>query len=325
MVSKVIHFWYHKHYLRWLLMPLSWVYLVVCSLRRIYLVRFKQQHFPVPVIVVGNITVGGVGKTPLVIALAQRLRKQGLGVGIVSRGYGATIKQFPYEVKPQDPAILVGDEPLLMAKKTHCPVVIAPKRVEAADFLLKHHSCDVIISDDGLQHYALGRALEIVVIDGQRGLGNGLCLPAGPLREPKKRIGRADFTIVNGGQFPDAYSMELKPGHLRHLPTGDKKLPAQFSEIAAAVAGIGHPQRFFNTLLELGLNFKPYPFNDHHVFQENDMQFLENWIVMTEKDAVKCHAFAKDNMYYLPVSASIDEAFWAALWSHKCLQDFVST
>lgn len=321
MVRQVIHFWYHKHYLRWLLMPLSWVYLAASLLRRMYLVRFKQKHFDVPVIVVGNITVGGVGKTPLVIALAQQLQKHGLGVGIISRGYGATIKQFPYEVKPQDSATLVGDEPLLMAKKTHCPVVIAPKRIAAADFLLKHHACDVIISDDGLQHYALGRALEIVVIDGQRSLGNELCLPAGPLREPRKRIKSADFTIVNGGNWPGAYSMQLKPDHLRHLPTGDKRLPAQFSETAAAVAGIGHPQRFFNTLLELGLNFKPYPFNDHHVFQENDTHFSESWIVMTEKDAVKCHAFAQDNMYYLPVSASIDEAFWTALWSHKSLQD----
>lgn len=208
--------WYGNHPLQWVLRPLSWVYSVIISVRRYFLQHYKQVDCPVPLIVVGNITVGGVGKTPLVIELAKRINQKGIKVGIVSRGYGAKTKHFPYEVQINDSALKVGDEPLLLAQKTKCPVVIAPKRNQAVDYLLKKHGCDIIISDDGLQHYRMGRAIEIAVVDGTRGLGNKLCLPAGPLRESAERLKQVDFVVVNEGQWENAYPMVLKPGKIKN-------------------------------------------------------------------------------------------------------------
>lgn len=312
--------WYGQHPLRWLLYPISSVYRVGSIIRREYLQRVRQQHFPVPIIVVGNLSVGGVGKTPLVIAIASRLQSRGLRVGIVSRGYGAETLSFPHEVRDGDDAQQVGDEPLLLAKRTGCPVVIAPKRVEAVRYLLEKHQSQLIISDDGLQHYAMGRALEIVVIDGVRGLGNGLCLPAGPLREGRCRLKEADFVVVNGGSWPKAYRMDLQPsGFMKlmdHQPIDWRALPNP----VAAVAGIGHPQRFFSTLTCMGLSFNPYVFPDHHRFLASDLHFIEKTVVMTEKDAVKCRTFATDEMYFLSVDAHMDEVFWDAFYSHRQLK-----
>lgn len=313
--------WYTPHHpLRWLLLPFSMLFQVTATLRRLYLQRFCQHQFSVPVIVVGNLTVGGVGKTPLVIALAQQLLSRGLRVGIVSRGFGASIRHFPYEVRPDTEASLVGDEPLLLAKKTACPVVIAPKRVAAVKYLLEHHQSQIIISDDGLQHYAMGRAIEIVVIDGLRGLGNELCLPAGPLREGPRRLKRADFLIVNGGEMPDAYRMDLLPGMIKQLTTGKLLSVRDLKQPIAAVAAIGHPRRFFETLREMGLVFNAYPFADHYRFTPRDFTMTESIVVMTEKDAVKCERFATDTMHVLPVEAVISKEFWNALWSHTQLQ-----
>lgn len=217
MSSFLEQLWYgHHHPLQWILRPLSWVYSAIVSARRYFLQRFSQISCPVPVIVVGNITVGGVGKTPLVIELAKRIQQKGLRVGIVSRGYGAAIKQFPYEVQANDSALKVGDEPLLLAQKTKCPVVIAPKRTQAVRYLLEKHQSQIIISDDGLQHYRMGRAIEIAVIDGTRGLGNGFCLPAGPLRESAMRLEQVDFIVVNEGKWNNAYPMKLKPGKIKN-------------------------------------------------------------------------------------------------------------
>ena len=312
--------WYTNHPLRWLLFPFSLVYQFITALRRGYLRRFRQHCSSVPIIVVGNLTVGGVGKTPLVIELAQQLLSRGLRVGIVSRGFGARVKQFPHEVSPKANADFVGDEPLLLAKKTACPVVIAPKRTEAVKYLLDHHQCQVIISDDGLQHYAMGRAIEIVVIDGIRRLGNGLCLPAGPLRENQHRLKKADFILINGGDDPNAYRMDLLPGTIRQLTTGEPLKPNDLQEPIAAIAAIGHPRRFFDTLRGMGLNIKAYPFADHHRFTPKDLIVSEKIVVMTEKDAVKCEPFATDTMYYLSVAAAVSNKFWDALWSHKQLQ-----
>lgn len=295
-------------------------YQAMSLLRRFYLEAFCQQHFPVPVIVVGNLTVGGTGKTPVVIALAQQFKARGLRVGIVSRGYGALVREFPHEVHPNAPAKLVGDEPLLIAQKTNCPVVIAPKRVEAVQYLLNHHQSQVIISDDGLQHYAMGRSVEIAVIDGQRGLGNGLCLPAGPLRERRRRLESVDFIIVNTGTWPNAYTMHLVPGNLTQLVSGKTTVCSTVTEPVAAVAAIGHPERFFSTLKALGIIYCAYPFSDHYLFTPKDFKFKEKIIVMTEKDAVKCESFAHEFMYYLPVQAKLSDAFWDALWSHEALQ-----
>jgi tetraacyldisaccharide 4'-kinase len=277
----------------------------------------------VPIIVVGNLTVGGAGKTPLVIALAQQFKARGLRVGIVSRGFGATLAKLPYEVNSLDEASLVGDEPLLLAKKAGCPVVIAPKRPEAVQYLIDHHQSEIIISDDGLQHYRMGRAIEIVVIDGLRGLGNGFCLPAGPLREGVKRLQQVDFIVSNGGVWPNAYRMDLLPGKVQQLSGGRFLDPETIKHTVAAVAAIGHPQRFFMTLRNLGVLIKEYSFPDHHLFEAKDFLVSEQIIVMTEKDAVKCKHLATEAMYFLPVNAVVSDQFWNALWSHQRLKGII--
>lgn len=314
--------WYTRHPVRWLLYPFSLVYQAITVLRRCYLRRFQQQAFSVPIIVVGNVTVGGVGKTPLVIALAQQCQARGLRVGIVSRGYGAAVTVFPHDVRVDDSAATVGDEPLLLAKKTGCPVVIAPNRVQAVQYLLDTYQSQIIISDDGLQHYKMGRAIEIAVIDGVRGLGNGLCLPAGPLREQASRLQHVDFVVVNGGARPGGYRMDLQPGQFTQLVNGSSVQAAALPQPVAAVAAIGHPQRFFATLHALGVRFTGYPFADHHSFQRHELQLPEKIVVMTEKDAVKCQPFAHEFMYFLPVNAVVCDEFWDALWSHKQLQGY---
>ncbi len=315
--------WYRRHPLRWVLFPLSLLFRILVCVRRFILITFYQHRFSVPIIVVGNITVGGVGKTPLVIALVQQLQARGLRVGIVSRGYGAKISDFPYDVQINDQAADVGDEPLLLAKRTGCPVVIAPVRAQAVQYLLDHYQTQIVISDDGLQHYQLGRTIEIAVIDGVRGLGNGLCLPAGPLRESATRLNQVDFVVVNGATWPDCYRMDLKPGHLTQLTTGASVHVDELTYPVAAIAAIGHPARFFSTLETMGVKFNPYSFVDHYAFKPDDLSFSEKMLVMTEKDAVKCHAFATDSMYFLSVDADVRGDFWDTLWTHTKLQGYL--
>lgn len=314
--------WYGKHVLRWVFWPFTLVYRAVVVLRRWYLVSFCQINYPVPLIVVGNITVGGVGKTPLVIELARKLQDKGLIVGIVSRGYRAGIKDFPYEVRLQDVAEDVGDEPLLLAQRTRCPVVIAPKRTDAVQYLLEKYHCQIIISDDGLQHYRMGRAVEIAVIDGTRGLGNGFCLPAGPLREPSVRLQQVDFIVANQGTWKNAYSMTLQPGKIIQLSTGKEISLNPVNGKWMAIAAIGNPQRFYSTLSQFGIEFDACSYPDHYRFKPEDLNDLGSPIIMTEKDAVKCRSFCSDNMYYLPVDAMLDDAFWNALWSHQQLKGY---
>ncbi|MFI4963103.1 MAG: tetraacyldisaccharide 4'-kinase, partial [Legionellales bacterium] len=314
--------WYKSHPLQWILRPFSWIYRLSISIRRWYLQRFCQKNFAVPIVVVGNLTVGGVGKTPLVIALANKFSEKGLKVGIVSRGYGAQITQYPHEVSLKDSALEVGDEPLLIAQKTNCPVVIAPKRTEAVNYLLEKHQSQIIISDDGLQHYRMGRAIELLVIDGIRGLGNGLCLPAGPLREPEKRLRQVDFIIVNEGIWDKAYSMTLKPGLPLSLDTDEAVAVESFTDPVAAVAAIGNPQRFYATLSQLGIKFNEYSYPDHYQFTPDDLNYSESKVIMTEKDAVKCRLIDSNKLYCLPVEAVLSEAFWDALWSHQQLQGY---
>jgi len=312
-------FWYEPHLLSWILWPFSLLFQFAIVLRRYIYKRLKSPQSNIPIVVVGNITVGGVGKTPLVIELAKQCFERGLKPAIVSRGYGALITEFPYEVSINDSAGQVGDEPLLIARKARCPVVIAPRRMQAVQYIEQHHSCNIIISDDGLQHYAMGRAIEIAVIDGTRGLGNGFCLPAGPLREPKSRLNHVDFIVVNEGQWPNAYLMQLKPQKIVSLKDGHhlNSLPKEKS--IAAVAGIGNPQRFFSSLQELGVPFSAYSFPDHYQFKSCDLDLPESMIIMTEKDAVKCKAFAKENMYVLPVKAALTNEFWNAFFSHPAM------
>jgi tetraacyldisaccharide 4'-kinase len=318
--------WYEKHPLLWGLLPFMLIYRLIAHIRRAIICCFYKEEFNVPIVVVGNLTVGGVGKTPLVIALAKRFSKQGLRVGIVSRGYRAHCHHFPHEVKLDESPWEVGDEPLLLAKKSGCPVVISKKRVEAVRYLLDKYQSQVIISDDGLQHYRMGRAIEIVVVDGQRGFGNGLCLPAGPMREGLDRLRQVDFVVVNGQgvdlmpvflKYIDKdvlYSMEFKSGLLKNLITGQDISLIKIKTPVAAVAAIGNPERFFRMLTALGLAFVPYRFKDHHAFKREELAFKESVVVMTEKDAVKCQAFGLDNLYYLPVEALLEESFLDALW-----------
>lgn len=320
MAVKLEKIWYHKHLLSEVLRPMSWIYQGVSTLRRYILSRWFQTSFSVPIIVVGNLSVGGVGKTPLVVALAQFFQKKGLKVGVVSRGYGATISEFPHDIQAHESATLVGDEPKLIAQATGAPVVIDPKRVRAVEFLISKYQPDIILSDDGLQHYKMGRSIEIAVVDATRGLGNGYCLPAGPLREPPARLQEVDFIVANSGSWPSAFSMSLKPIEIIALSTGKVVNRDVFNEPIAAFAGIGNPQRFYSTLNELGIHFVPYDFPDHHVYNADDFRVQEKQVIMTEKDAVKCQSFCTDQMFYLKVQPELSDAFWRALQSHQRLQ-----
>lgn len=314
--------WYGASFLSYLLWPFSCVYSVIVECRRLYLIRWKQRRFSIPIIVVGNLTVGGVGKTPLVITLVRNCQSKGLKVGVVSRGYKASLKKFPHCVRIGDTAQEVGDEPLLLATTLKdCPVVIAPKRVEAVAYLLENYILDLIISDDGLQHYAMGRALEIVVVDGIRKLGNGFCLPAGPLRERSLRLKKADLIVYHTAESSsDKHTMVLEPLSLKSCKTGIDVSWEGLKYPVAAVAGIGHPQRFFNTLITLGIPCNQYAFPDHHFFQRKDFNLDENTVIMTEKDAIKCMDFAEEHWYFLPIKATVSDSFWKVLWSHPPLK-----
>lgn len=273
-----------------------------------------QKRFPVPVIVVGNITVGGCGKTPLVAFLVEKLKAAGYRPGIVSRGYGSKSKQFPQLVSQKSGAAEVGDEALMLTNKTQVPVVIDPKRPRAIGYLLAQHDCDVIISDDGLQHYAMTRNVEIAVVDGERRFGNGYCLPLGPLREPIKRLQQVDFVVVNGAANAGEFAMNLAGNTLQAVNKPLEQLSLQAvpgGQRLHAVAAIGNPQRFFQSLSDQGLSFTAHTFADHHAYQSSDFAFLgsDDLVIMTEKDAVKCVDFADQRFYYLPVKAEVDKQF----------------
>lgn len=243
--------WYKDPVIGLWLMPLGFLFSDIVRFRK-FLYRIgvlKTQTLPVPVIVVGNITVGGTGKTPLVIYLAEFLKNSGFKPGIISRGYGGLADSWPQWVGTESLAKDVGDEALLIAKQTVCPMVVGPLRVDAARLLLEKTDCDVILSDDGLQHYALHRDIEIAVIDGVRRFGNGYCLPAGPLREPIERLNSVDLIIVNGEkQEPNEFSMRLEGDIAINLLTGEQKHLVDFlTEDCHAIAGIGHPERFLSS------------------------------------------------------------------------------
>lgn len=303
-----------------LLRPLEWLYRrVVDGKRRAFLAgQGEIYRAPVPVLVVGNITVGGTGKTPLILWLIEHCRARGLRVGVVSRGYGAQPAQSPWRVRAEDSAAVAGDEPLLIVQRTGVPLVIDPQRARAVQALLAQESLDLILCDDGLQHYRLARDLELVLIDAARGLGNRRCLPAGPLREPVERLAEVDAVLFNGaaGDTADGYAFSLQPTALVNLTSGERVALTHFSEGQAlhAVAGIGNPQRFFNTLE--ALNWRPiaHPFADHATFSRAVLTFSPTLpLVMTEKDAVKCRAFAADDWWYLAVDAVPSPAFVAWL------------
>ncbi len=313
----LLDIWYKDHFIGAALMPFGFLFSDFVKCRRwLYKIGVKKSEaLPVPVIIVGNITVGGTGKTPLCIYLANLLQAEGYRVGIISRGYGG--EAATQMVLPNSKAVEVGDEALLIAKQTNCPMAVGVNRVEAAKFLLKHAPCDVILADDGLQHYALKRDIEIAVIDGERRFGNSICLPAGPLREPIERLNSVDFVIVNGKPTENnvwhEWQMQLVGDMAVNLLTGENKSLADFKNVAIhALAGIGNPERFFKQLEKAGISQRTdHSFPDHHVFTADEITFKTAPVLMTEKDAVKCKTFATENQWFVPVTAQLSAEFTA--------------
>lgn len=322
-------FWYQKAGWRsYMLWPLACIYQLVVVIRR-YAYRLgwlSQTRLPLPVIVVGNLSVGGTGKTPLVIALALWLQQHDVNVGIICRGYGGKVSSQPKLITAASDPASVGDEALLLAQATPCVVAACSDRVRAVRYLLEQHAVDCVLSDDGLQHLALGRDLEINVIDALRGYGNGYCLPAGPLREPIATAQQVDLWVYHTvkdasdaryatNSIP-SYAMQLQPASLQ--PVGAFAATPAAAPTAGqrvhAVAAIGNPQRFFATLRGLGFELIEHTFPDHHSYTAKELIFADGLpIVMTAKDAVKCQNFQLQNAWYLPVSAQLSPEFWQAV------------
>ncbi|KAF1725777.1 tetraacyldisaccharide 4'-kinase [Pseudoxanthomonas japonensis] len=314
-------YWFGDGPVPWWARALSTIYAGLIALRvRLYRIGLLRGHrIGVPVIVVGNVTAGGTGKTPLTIALVERLRAAGFKPGVASRGYGRTGEGEARWVDAATPPAEGGDEPVLIARHTGTRVRVDRDRVAAAKALVAA-GCDVVICDDGLQHYRLRRDVEIEVIDGTRRYGNGRLMPAGPLREPASRAAACDFRVVN---LPDADGVAQFGEWPMHLQADDalplrggrpKPLSAFAGQRVHAVAGIGNPARFFGMLRQHGLGVVPHAFADHHDYRAEDFAFgSELPVLMTEKDAVKCAAFANAWFYSVPVAAKLPEAFWIAL------------
>jgi tetraacyldisaccharide 4'-kinase len=304
--------WYGNSRLRWLLWPASFAYLGLARLRRAAYERgtLAAVELPVPVIVVGNVSVGGTGKTPFIIWLARELKARGLRVGILTRGYRGTAADWPRLVVGDTPAAEVGDEAVLLARRTECPVAAGPDRIAAARRLLDAGALDVLLSDDGLQHYRLARCFEIAVVDGVRGMGNGLCLPAGPLREPEERLRSVDAIVVNGGKWGHAgvfRAAAVVTQVYRVADRAQRTLESFKNEHVHAVAGIGNPQRFFDLLADAGLDVTPHPLEDHADLGPEDLTFEEpGAVLITEKDAVKCEGFARDDVWCVAVDLTLD-------------------
>ncbi|TNV21649.1 tetraacyldisaccharide 4'-kinase [Buttiauxella sp. B2] len=305
--------WSGKSPLYLLLLPLSWLYgLVSGAIGLSYRLGLKKTwRAPVPVVVVGNLTAGGNGKTPVVIWLVEQLQQHGIRVGVVSRGYGGKAEHYPLLLNKNTTTFEAGDEPVLIYQRTGASVAVAPRRSEAVQMLVDNAKPQLIITDDGLQHYALARDKEIVVVDGVRRFGNGWWLPAGPMRERIGRLASVDAVITNGGnaQFGEI-AMTLQPGDAVNLLSGERR-PVHSLESVIAMAGIGHPPRFFATLEQCGVTpIRTVSLADHQALSENDVAKLVQpgqTLLMTEKDAVKCRAFVTghDNWWYLPVDARL--------------------
>ena len=312
-MKRLDHYWYSNNPVSLALLPLAWLFCALVELRRqCYRLNLcRAYNPPVPLIVVGNISVGGTGKTPLVLALLELLQRQGIRPGVVSRGYGGKAASWPQTVSGDSDPALVGDEPVLIAQRSGCPMVVGPDRVAAVQHLLSGHDIDVIVSDDGLQHYRLGRTVEIAVIDGLRRFGNGRCLPAGPLRERQGRLGSVDLRITNGVPRPGECTLKLVLDQVVPLHDGGgEALSAWQGRRVHAVAGIGHPQRFFDMLREQGLEVVEHPYADHHAYRAGELAFDDDLpVLMTEKDAVKYRAFAGDKHWYVPAIAEVSQAF----------------
>jgi tetraacyldisaccharide 4'-kinase len=315
--SRIQRAWQHRGPLSTILLPLSALYCAVARRRRQAFLRTPPPALPLPVVVVGNVTVGGTGKTPMVIRLCEWLREQGWRPGVVSRGYGGSASDRPLRVTQRSGAAEAGDEPLLIALRAGVPVSVCADRVAAVQALLADESCDIIVADDGMQHYRLPRDVEIAMLDGRRRLGNARCLPAGPLREPPSRLREVDFVVVAEGE-PGAgeYAMALHLDEAWSLaePSQRREL-SDFSGVTVhALAGIGNPERFFAALESAGLRILRHPFPDHYRYQAADLIFDDGApVLMTEKDAVKCREFAPPDCWAVPASAELPPELTAAL------------
>lgn len=306
--------WYGRSTLSLLLAPFATLFCALVSMRRAaYRSGFKKSwRAPVPIIVVGNINIGGVGKTPLVVWLVRHLQAQGYRPAVVSRGYGGQAKQWPQQVRADSDVTMVGDEAVVIARQTKVPMAVAPDRVAATQSLLKHADVDIVISDDGLQHYPMQRDLEIVVVDGERRFGNGWCFPAGPLREPESRLRSVDLIVNNGTSMRGEFAMMRRLGKAYSLLDEDQSVELETfkGQTVHAVAGIGYPERFFRQLSGLGLNIQRHAFADHHRYRAEDLQFDDDApVLMTSKDAVKCQTFADPRLWFVDLELELDPVF----------------
>ena len=311
--SIVIDSWYKKSLWLYLLLPFSLVFSYLTNRRRRKFVKSKKLSYKseIPLIVVGNLTIGGTGKTPLVAYIASELVKKGYKPGLVSRGYGGKFRETLH-VTNDTPVKQTGDEAQILSK-LNLPFYIDKNRVRAIKTLEENHDCDVIISDDGLQHYNMNRDIEIVVIDGKRRFGNNLTFPAGPLRESKRRLSSVDFIVNNSGPTQeDEHLMNISPAKFVHLKSG-KSYPIEkwpMHKQVHAVAGLGNPGRFFDLLARLGFEIIRHPFPDHHNFDESNIFYLDHLpIIMTEKDASKCRSFDNNKIWYLTIEADVSDKF----------------
>ena len=313
--SFVVDSWYKKSLWLYLLTPFSLLFKYLTKRRRRKYIQGKLESYKsdIPIIIVGNLTIGGTGKTPLVAYIAQELSKLGYKPGLVSRGYGGTFRET-LEVTRDTPVKQTGDEAQILSK-LNLPFYIDKNRVRAVKTLANNHDCDVIISDDGLQHYNMNRDIEIVVIDGKRRFGNNLTFPAGPLRESKSRLKSVDFVVNNSGPTKDnEYLMNISPSKFIHLKSGKSYLIKDWPmhKQVHAVAGLGNPGRFFDLLARLGFEITRNSFPDHHNFDEEDLNFLDHLpIIMTEKDASKCRSFNNNKIWYLTIEADVSDKFIA--------------
>ena len=311
LIEKV---WYSKNIFSLLLSPLSLIYISIIYLRHILyqLGLISITKINAPTIVIGNIVAGGTGKTPLVIWLAKHFKDKGFLPGIVSRGYGGTYLSNIELVKPTSNPMLVGDEPVIIARNTNCPVVVAKIRAKGAKELVEKYNCNIIFCDDGMQHYSLARDIEIAVIDGQRRFGNNYCFPAGPLREPKSRILKADLIVSKYNARTCEHKMDYTYHQLVSLNELSKTIPISdlHGMTVHAIAGINNPDHFFSYLRSHKLELIIHKFPDHYSYTEDDVKFDDNFpVVMTEKDAVKCLNYSSDKHWYIPISAELSKSF----------------
>jgi len=301
--------WYGRVQWTWVFWPLSVLVGLVTSRKRQAYLAANMKSYTVPVIVVGNITIGGTGKTPVVQSMVTYLQGLGYRPGIISRGYGGTLDVFPHLIQDQDDSSKVGDEPYMLFQSLDIPVVVDPVRTRAVSFILES-GVDVIISDDGLQHYQLHRDYEVCVIDGLRNLGNGQLMPVGPLREKKDRLNSVDYVLKNQPGLSDT-AFQIEPVAWVNVLTGKQQELSEFDVKSGtvAIAGIGNPDKFKRTLEELGIHCAHKWFPDHYGYTEAELSVLPSQVLMTEKDAVKIKPFAGNDMWYLKISARLPDAF----------------